>query len=231
MRFTRSTRLGAVALLCALCAPVSHAAPVSVTVTGKVSEVVSSVDFFTSLNPFLGLSVGDTITGSWSYDTSTPLMPVNRYATEFGYLMGGMRFVNDSGWSTETGSSYATFDQDGSASFIAAGQDGRHFPSVALSVFLNFPSDYFDSIPPSHFDSTALLFGSISGFAAAVPSQTIGFSADVTSVNAHVVPIPAAIWLFGAALVGLFGLRRKCAQHISATIWPDKPWKLERSSC
>jgi hypothetical protein len=36
-----------------------------------------------------------------------------------------------------------------------------------------------------------------------------GNSLTVTSVNSSVVPIPAAVWLFGSGLIGLIGLARR----------------------
>lgn len=42
------------------------------------------------------------------------------------------------------------------------------------------------------------------------PRESIGISSDVSTfrINASVVPIPAAIWLFGSGLLGLIGVAR-----------------------
>ena len=45
---------------------------------------------------------------------------------------------------------------------------------------------------------------------------TIGTAADYTLNVLTPVPVPAAVWLFGTAMVGLFGLRRKSRMAVAA---------------
>ena len=45
---------------------------------------------------------------------------------------------------------------------------------------------------------------------------TIGSAADYTLNVLTPVPVPAAVWLFGTAMVGLFGLRRKSRMAVAA---------------
>ena len=49
-------------------------------------------------------------------------------------------------------------------------------------------------------------------FALTISSQSFSATVDVvnaTSVQADTIPIPSAIWLFGAALVGFIGISRR----------------------
>ena len=45
---------------------------------------------------------------------------------------------------------------------------------------------------------------------------TIGLNADYTLNVFTPVPVPAAVWLFGTAMIGLFGLRRKSRMAVAA---------------
>jgi hypothetical protein len=52
--------------------------------------------------------------------------------------------------------------------------------------------------------------GCVAG-ACGVFSEGTALLTDYTPANVNVVPIPAAVWLFGTGLVGLFGMARKIA--------------------
>ena len=184
-----------------LCAPSAEAAVVQVSVVGIVTTIDDHHALGFNNQNFLNLAVGDSVTGSWSYDTSTPygLIPIS--GLNFGYFMpGGMSF--------STGgqiAAYANFAND-RAIFSAPG-DGRFFPNSSYAASLQFMPNYFDAIPPSHLDMSGFLFGSIFGSYAQNPFSFISFSADITRVTS-VVPIPSAVWLFLSGLLGVLGFRR-----------------------
>ena len=184
-----------------LCAPQAGAVTVQVSVTGTVTGIDDHSSFGFNYAPFSNLSIGDTVTGSWSYDTATPYGSIPISGTHFGYFMpGGMSFSTGGAIG-----SYANFAND-LATFSTPGS-GRLFPEQSYSVSLRFAQNYFDAIPPSALDMSALLFGSIGGTFARFPGNYISFTADVTRV-ASVVPLPPAVWLFASALLGLLGIRR-----------------------
>jgi hypothetical protein len=190
--------LGALLLVVGVSA---NASPVNVSITATVTQVNdhSFPDTFNNL-AFSSLEVGSTVTGSWSYDTETPLSRSSPYGSQLGYYMSGMNFSTGGG-----PSAYATFTDDGWANFSLPGAD-RTFPSLGYFVSLQFAPDYFDAIPPSALDMNALLFGTMSGSFTRYPFNSISFSADIVGVAARaasVVPIPAAVWLFVSGLLGL----------------------------
>jgi hypothetical protein len=192
-----------VLLISALCTPSAQAVTVLVSITGTVTGV-NDHSFPDSFNNsrFSDLSIGDTVTGLWGYDTSTPfgIIPISGFPPPSGYFM-------PSGMSFSTGgqpAAYANFSTDGRATFSSPGSDGRFFPAQAYSVSLQFQPNYFDAIPPSVLDMSAFLFGTMSGSFSRYPTNTISYSANITHV-AGVVPLPPAVWLFVSALLALLG--------------------------
>lgn len=187
----------------ALCAPSANAVPVQVDVVATVTGIDDHSTFMFTYAPFADLAIGDTVTGSWTYDTSTPFGPVPISGSPLGYFIESMSFSTGGGIGA-----YANFSDSGLATFRLPGT-GRLFPDQSYSVSLQFEPNYFAAIPPSALDTTALLFGSMFGSYARIPNDYISFSADVTSVIAHsVVPLPPAAWLFASALLGLLGIQR-----------------------
>jgi hypothetical protein len=186
---------------CALCAPAARAVTVQVSVTSTVTGIDNHSLLGFNYEPFSNLAIGDTVTGSWSYDTATPfgVLPLSGFHT--GYLMQGMSFSTGGGIGA-----FANFSNAGLATFELPGT-GRLFPEQSYAVSLQFQPNYFDAIPPSALDMSAFLFGSIFGTYTRFPGNFISYSANVTNV-ASVVPLPSAAWLFVSALLGLFGMHR-----------------------
>ena len=81
-----------VVTVCALCAPTARAVTVQVSVTSTVTGIDNHSSLGFNYEPFSSLAIGDTVTGSWSYDTATPfgVLPLSGFHT--GYLMQGMSF-------------------------------------------------------------------------------------------------------------------------------------------
>jgi hypothetical protein len=200
----RLTRFPALLTCLALMGAALHASPaqaaiVQVSVAGTVTGIDNHLSLAT--NPYGSLSVGDTVTGSWSYDTATPFGLVPISGTHFGYLVESMSF--STGGAT---GAFATFDED-RAVFNLPGS-GRVFPERSYLVSLQFAPNYFNAIPPSALDMSAFLFGSIFGSYTAFPGSFISYTADVTRVaSVSSVPIPSAIWLFLSSLLAGLGLK------------------------
>jgi hypothetical protein len=167
-------------------------------VTGIDNNVHLGFDYA----PFLELEIGDTVTGTWVYDTSTPFGVVPISGSPLGYAMQSMTF--STGWGF---GAVANFPNDGLAKFERPAP--RIFPTQGYSVSLQFAPGYFDAIPPSVLDTSALLSGSIFGLYATTLISSISYTADVTRIRASVVPLPPGIWLFASALLGLLGIRRR----------------------
>jgi hypothetical protein len=187
----------------ALCAPAASAVPVQVDITGTVTGIDNHAGLGFSYAPFLNLAIGDTVTGSWVYDTSTPFGVVPISGSPLGYFIESMSFSTGGGFGA-----FANFTDSGLASFMRPAS-GHVFPDHGYSVSLQFAPNYFDAIPPSALDTSALLFGSIFGSYAMNPSSFMSYTADVTRITASVVPLPAAIWLFASVLLGLLGIQRR----------------------
>lgn len=76
----------------------------------------------------------------------------------------------------------------------------------------NYDLDNFDDVHASIYDGFAQAFGLDSfGFVlSAGQSENLYFDSAVTgTLEATVVPVPAAIWLFGSGVAGLLGMQRK----------------------
>jgi hypothetical protein len=205
MRFPRlPTFLCSLALVVgALCVPAANAVPVQVDITGTVTGIDNHAGLGFSYAPFLNLAIGDTVTGSWVYDTSTPFGVVPITGSPLGYFIESMSFSTGGGFGA-----YANFSNSGLASFTRPGT-GRVFPDQEYSVSLQFAPNYFDAIPPSSLDTSALMFGSIFGYYAMNPFSFMSYTADVTRITASAVPLPPAIWLFASAFLGLLGIQRR----------------------
>jgi hypothetical protein len=205
MRFPRlPTFLCSLALVVgALCVPAANAVPVQVDITGTVTGIDNHAGLGFSYAPFLNLAIGDTVTGSWVYDTSTPFGVVPITGSPLGYFIESMSFSTGGGFGA-----YANFSNSGLASFTRP-RTGRVFPDQEYSVSLQFAPNYFDAIPPSALDTSALMFGSIFGYYAMNPFSFMSYTADVTRITASAVPLPPAIWLFASAFLGLLGIQRR----------------------
>jgi hypothetical protein len=201
MRFTRFPALLScvVLMVAALGASSTQAAIVQVSVSGAVTGIDNHLSLAT--NPYGSLSIGDSVTGNWSYDTATPFGLVPISGTHYGYLVESMSF--STGGAT---GAYATFDND-QAVFNLPGS-GRVFPERSYLVSLQFAPNYFDAIPPSALDMSAFLFGSIFGSYTAFPGSFISYTANVTHVaSISSVPVPSAIWLFLSSLLAGLGVK------------------------
>ena len=148
---------------------------------------------------FLNLDIGGTIynvtfNGNLTYsDVFTSTTP-----TFFGDLAGATSAVNAL-----------------SAALNGSGVTGisNLTPDPAGRLFLAIPYDAFVLSGDPRYDSKSALFSS----SASTWSVTdLGGQQDVASQNVSIVtftavPVPAAIWLFGAGLLGLIGVARKKA--------------------
>jgi hypothetical protein len=76
----------------ALCSPSANAVPVQVDVTATVTGIDNNVHLGFDYAPFLELEIGDTVTGTWVYDTSTPFGVVPISGSPLGYAMQSMTF-------------------------------------------------------------------------------------------------------------------------------------------
>lgn len=77
---------------------------------------------------------------------------------------------------------------------------------------ISFTSSIFFDLNPGDVISVAAQLvaqAERGGSADALSTLTMEFSDDSNLVAIGVVPVPAAVWLFGSALLGLFGLRRR----------------------
>lgn len=100
--------------------------------------------------------------------------------------------------------------------------DGIRYRRQYLDVTVNIPNDTLHStaLPTSIFsnDITRVFFSS--GFSInefdvdpltgnLTYEKYVGFDLDIQSIEASVVPVPAAVWLFGSGLIGLIGVAKR----------------------
>jgi hypothetical protein len=106
--------------------PIGHAAVVQVDVAGTVTGIDDHRSIMFTYAPFANLAIGDTVTGSWVYNTSTPYGPVPISGSPLGYFIQSMSFSTGGG----TGA-YANFSGSGLATFLMPGT-GRLFPTSRM---------------------------------------------------------------------------------------------------
>lgn len=89
--------------------------------------------------------------------------------------------------------------------------------SVAPNTWTNLLVEIFDGAPAleTEFGPFLTTFANVGNFQIAVSApdgfdESVTFGLDQVSL-APAVPLPAAVWLFGSALIGLVGMRRKKA--------------------
>ena len=154
--------------------------------------------------PF-GLEFGDTITASGSYDLAT-FNPVG------GATSGYFDFLDVSSNSMTIDFGTATFT-DADAAFGLGSElwfkdgifDGIFYDGELGDFSLLFSNGFIDNVPP-FYDFSALDpdFRAVEG-----NWKTAG------AIVLPPVPVPAAIWLFGSALIGLVGFGRRKSRHAS----------------
>jgi len=98
-------------------------------------------------------------------------------------------------------------DDDGSGGLLpqfnagelssAGGAAGEYF--LAFNLFITNPDDIISN-PPT-LDS--------GWFRDPIPFQTGPYTLGLTGVETSIVPVPAAVWLFGSGLLGLIGIARR----------------------
>jgi hypothetical protein len=71
-------------------------------------------------------------------------------------------------------------------------------------------------VNPTASEAVALMAGETYVVRMSNEGGSIGSAADYTLNVLTPVPVPAAVWLFGTAMVGLFGLRRKSRMAVAA---------------
>ena len=137
-------------------------------------------------------------------------------------LLGPSSVINTLG-----GSGFTNFDGGGAAPPNLPGGNTASPPFVATQEFsadvANGPGGQSRGVNASD-DILGIVLGvgglvDFDGVAAAVESGDLRFGLHVQSIgevggsdsyiNVNPVPLPAAVWLFGSALLGLLGLRRR----------------------
>jgi len=175
------------------------------------------------------IDIGDTITGSFSYDDATPPSPESFFYTSYyetyhdssfsvnglsGTTSGNRITVSNDTASGDQFASLATLGTEAYSGDLIGGQ-----PVHAIDVRFGDSAGtaLMDTSLPSELDSSDFdlpPWGSrieipIYDFLEDEWVWTSAVKFDVTDFTTTTVPIPAAVWLFGSALAGLGWLRRK----------------------
>ena len=184
MHIINKTTVAVIATVTILCGMQSaQAALISYTITG---DVILG-DEFGDLNAF-GLTAGDTITATGVFD-DTPLTAgagTILFSSGSGNTMtisvGTETFTasNDTGYGGSSGSSIT----------LSSLSTLTDFDFLAFSGTNGAPEDFSSNF--TSFDDLNLMFGDWR-----------------TTIVTAVVPVPAALWLFGSGLIGLVGIARR----------------------
>lgn len=105
----------------------------------------------------------------------------------------------------------AAFDTGGSplTGYGIFANDGAQVPGGAVGPFVNVRSDaYWAGTEYGPGGALAWVFGTLDGYQGFDGKQNMFFAWAVTPGEVTAVPLPAAAWMFGSALLGLIGVRR-----------------------
>jgi len=125
-------------------------------------------------------------------------------SSAYGFAAAAFNFYDASG-NNLGGISYGTASTSYLASVVSTNPTGA-FVQVAENVLQSYSLSMVDlmslvSIPEGDIDQVDFSFIAYSSYN--------GGGGEVFFDNVHVVPVPAALWLFGAGLLGLFGIARR----------------------
>lgn len=196
--------LAAFILIC----PVSgNAEQVTYAFSTTVSAVNSNTNGFPS--SLSGIGVGDTITGTLSYDTASSAV-----ANGFGGLFAEATLYSLDKFSLTANIGGSIFDNWGGspAAFVwnnsSVGADGLIFTNITSSATQQFQignialstGTFTDETLPSELTAVPMVFTLGLG-----GSPNFWIEGNVFTLTPKVVPVPTAVWLFGSGIIGLIG--------------------------
>ena len=175
----------------------------NLNMTAVVGETAYSPTTFTDVNLVLSINGSTTdgaycsgCNGSFSLDFSTTSLSQQVDPLGAGVFGVGLDVIQNSGdvWATVTyiGGSIANYAIGAGALFWGITTPGE--PGVLI-----------ESIHFGGFNGAAISQGS--AFSFAIDNLTIG--SNIAFKDPGAVPVPAAIWLFGTALIGFVGMSKK----------------------
>lgn len=143
-----------------------------------------------STNTFLTSSTGDL--GAKAVANATK----GTWSNSIIQLSGNLNAGDESG--TEVNNTYGPFDDGvGSPNFMTGGHFNWQTGDADLNTLANGT------------EQTALFQYSLTGFVGTSFAQQVLAPVELSGDKLSIVPIPAAVWLFGSALMGLFGAGRR----------------------
>jgi hypothetical protein len=174
-----------------------------VTLTANsTTEAYTAVAKVTSAGGLSDFAVGDLLTVNFSYDTTSAYGEFPSGCCISGYWVPDFAILGERGGYEEAAA--ANFYSN-LASITAPGNPQDPW-GWRFGLDLTFGPNYLAAIPPAHMDTSALLYGSLTGSLNSV-NATGNFSADVQSLRPrYLAPIPASAVLFGSGLL-LLALR------------------------
>ena len=178
-------------------APIGHFVDTS-SFAGIFDDGLDFDDFtLSSTGPNPGrISVG-------TYTAVSGPVPFNIDGTNF--IVASKYFSDTLTFNFHTAITAFGFDQNNYFEPIPTGFFGLNMDSITLdglSFFVNNPSDFFGFTSDTPFNSIQF-----NEFGVSLAEDDYGIDNIEYSVSA--VPVPAAAWLFGSALLGFFGFTRK----------------------
>lgn len=184
----KTATLAAALVLTATAAAPAHAVLINAAYSGAVTSQLNS-----------GFAAGNTITGSFSYDTVLRDFPSFTIGS-FTKPAGAVPTVTNDGFTALYRSQLSAVLGGGVNNTLAVALDGT-FTTRDPVALLQQPNLF------AGLDGTSSI-NYLRSDAAGTPASTVRLTATLTGFSATAVPEPASIALFGAALAGLTALRR-----------------------
>lgn len=178
----------------------SGATSITVVTTATVTQTSYETQLPWMVNPYPGLTVGDLLTATFTYDTTATYGVLPLGCCSVGYLVTDYRV---SGEDIGLGG-YAIGNFTDSSVSVRLPGTGRYFPEWTSALNLQFTPNYFNAIPPAYMDTSALVAGTLFG---SYSQNSLSFLTFTATVNSVVTPIPSTAVLFGSALLAFWGRR------------------------
>lgn len=165
------------------------------------ADTTSTIDFL----DYVFLDIGDAVNQTSTTDGNT------NNGTADSAAVHGVYFQNIQNSSAQ--SLKFSFDYDITATAAITGDDAFAVANVVINgaFFLNVLADVYSTSGPTSADESTSGSFDIEVLPFGFTQMNVDTSSSGNAASTSVIPVPAAVWLFGSGMLGLIGIARKNA--------------------